>query len=450
MSEYAKFFDSKDGDRKYSAEDFREWLRDLYPTGVMENGFFATANDDMTITIGAGFVNIGGSVKTFEEATLTIPAAGSSDRIDAVVIELNEEEKDIVIKYVTGTQTAPTPVRTDTIYQLIPAEITVKAGTTQITQKDVTDTRMVEDLCGYIVRLVDSYDFTTILEQYSDYTEQFIQDNFGEFDEWFQSMKHVFSNENIAAVNSLITSIQSRISGYQTDFGGYVDEAASLHNRFDAVISGGGGAQKFKRVTCPGYTAGSSDWVAEDITQDEWDKTVCIFAEIEASFASRDSRYSQYNSATSQYRNKGYSDCVMIKKTGVNGAYGSANFIFLSEKEYNNASSGYDSSGVASATTLANGSSVAFASLNFRIYFQAVGTSGRLYVDPAYEMNIMEYLKPSNGGEYSKLFNLYNETYTSQKRYYQSSESATTCSKDTYSSPAATFVIKALIIGMKE
>lgn len=286
MSEYAKFFDSKDGDRKYNAQDFREWLRQLYPNGVAENGLFATVDEDArTITVGAGFVNINGYLnyqyvagcaKTFEETTFEIPAAGNTDRIDAIIIEFNEEAKDITLRYQVGTDSAPTPVRTATVYQLIPAEISVRAGSTKITQADVTDTRMVKDLCGYIVRLIDSYDFTTILEQYSDYTDQFIQDNFDEFDEWFQSMRSNFTAETVALVTAKVTALKNQVDGYIDDVSDYVDEASSLHNRFNALVGGGGGGGQLN-FKCGWLNQNDNDGKEIcPITQDEWNNLACV------------------------------------------------------------------------------------------------------------------------------------------------------------------------------
>lgn len=427
MNEHAKFFDSKDGDRKYNANDFREWLRDLYPTGVMENGFFVTANDDMTVTVGAGFVNIGGSVKTFEETTLTVPAAGPSDRIDAVIIELNEDEKDIAITYAVGTQTAPTPVRTDTVYQLIPAEITVKSGATSITQADITDTRMVNDICGYIVRLVDSYDFTTILTEYNDFLTQFITDNFDEFDDWFQQMQGVFSASNIATVTTLVQNIQSSVSGYQDDMVGYTGEAASLHNRFDAVVASGG-SQKFRRASHgSGYDifVSGGEPIAYDVEQSEWDKLTAIFLGLEAQFSSR-------GETSSSGTRQSYCDCVLVRpgpSYARNYMYGSANFLFFPKTEINGASSGQSTTAYDSVFNT-SGKTVPICSVNFRVYYDS--TLKRIYADrTSFEINILELMP---GNNQTTLFQVSEETPSGNKRYYQANGSASAgTSVDSYS-----------------
>lgn len=78
--------------------------------------------------------------------TLTVAAAGASQRIDRVVLELNLSEPTItnriLLKVVTGTATAPALVQTDTgVYQISLGLITVPASATSIAAGNVTDDR---------------------------------------------------------------------------------------------------------------------------------------------------------------------------------------------------------------------------------------------------------------------------------------------------------------------
>ena len=78
MSEYAMFYNSVEGDRVYDADDMTDWLKPFFVTGVFNGQMQVTANDDMTVTVANGYVNIGGKVyhPTF--------SAGNADSHDLI------------------------------------------------------------------------------------------------------------------------------------------------------------------------------------------------------------------------------------------------------------------------------------------------------------------------------------------------------------------------------
>ena len=154
------FWNSQGGDRLYDADSFEKWIKKFFTTGVFSGDLEVTAGAGMSVSMAPGYVNINGKIKLFEDDTdFTLSMAdGTNPRIDTVVIERNDDNREIAAKIVTGTPAAePTPtapVRTTTIYQLVVAQIYVAAGATSITDANIT--RKVDDnsVCGVVTGTV--------------------------------------------------------------------------------------------------------------------------------------------------------------------------------------------------------------------------------------------------------------------------------------------------------
>lgn len=172
---YAYFYNSEEGDRVYDADSMTDWLRPFFVTGVFNGEMAVTANDDMSVTVAAGYCNIKGKVKNFvNETKLDLEtASGTLDRIDTVILRRNDTDRDIQILVQTGGYSnRPTPIplsRTGAYYDLKLAEIYVSAGTIKITQAEITDTRADADVCGWVVATVKEIDFSQITAQFSAY-----------------------------------------------------------------------------------------------------------------------------------------------------------------------------------------------------------------------------------------------------------------------------------------
>ena len=213
-NEHGLFWNSQNGDRVYDANDFSEWLKKFYTTGVFNGDLAVTASGDMTVSVSSGYVNIEGKVKFFSTPTpLTIATAGGTyERIDTVVAECNYSDREITVKVVTGAYSASpkatAPIRTAAAYQLVLAEIDVPAGATEITQKNITDMRTDSSVCGLVTGTVSQIDFSTVKAQ---------------FDSWFEDVKGTLDSDaagnlknQIDAANEKIETNASAISDSQT------------------------------------------------------------------------------------------------------------------------------------------------------------------------------------------------------------------------------------------
>lgn len=194
MPEFASFFNSEDGSRIYNAQVMRDFIDSFFNSGIFQNGFAPAASSGMTITIGSGYTAIKGVVQYFpNNEAITIDVADALySRIDTIVVELSEEERDVTIKYIKGdyvisNPTPKPPVRTDDIYQLVLAQISVPAGTIEITSQLITDTRADETICGYLTSKITNVDFTQLTAQFNAYFEETKAKDLADFNTWVES-----------------------------------------------------------------------------------------------------------------------------------------------------------------------------------------------------------------------------------------------------------------------
>lgn len=156
------FFNSVNGDRKYSAENMTEYFEGLFSSGVLSNPSTSlqvmalnTPAMGVQVLAGKAFINgywaknTGSYELEIQQANVALP------RIDAVVLRLNltENARAFSLQVITGTA-ASTPVqpaitRTNTIKDYLLATVYVGAGVTAINTENITDKRDSTD-CGYV------------------------------------------------------------------------------------------------------------------------------------------------------------------------------------------------------------------------------------------------------------------------------------------------------------
>lgn len=199
------FFNSVGGDRKYNAEQMNTFLAGL----VSENGVYENVKerlqvipiDGMTVGIRAGKASV--HYHWMYNDSVEEMGLDASDitmkRYDAVVLRYTAETRDIVPVIIKGTNsmnpTYPEIVRNSSVYDICLAYIYIGAGVTTITQANITDTRLNNDLCGYITGLVKQVDTTQLFEQWQTACEELFADferwgidQKAAFDEWFKTL----------------------------------------------------------------------------------------------------------------------------------------------------------------------------------------------------------------------------------------------------------------------
>lgn len=168
-------------DRNYNADDLSDFLSIVCDTGVVKTnndtggnpqGLKVVAASGMAVNVGAGKAVIKG--KAFINDALesfTVAANGTTaNRYDYIVVRYdnNVSARTITLKLVTGTSAIPTAsslTRTDKVYELMLAYITVAPSASTIAQASITDTRGNADLCPWF----------TAVKGYEDYYDAVMQ-----------------------------------------------------------------------------------------------------------------------------------------------------------------------------------------------------------------------------------------------------------------------------------
>ena len=96
---------------------------------------------------------------------------------------------------------APTPTRTNNIYDLVIAQITIPAGTTNITNSMIKDTRFDEILCGNVVGAVKQIETKEIFNQYQ-----------AAFENWFQNLKNQLDENQASNLQNQIDTINEKLN----------------------------------------------------------------------------------------------------------------------------------------------------------------------------------------------------------------------------------------------
>ena len=216
MAEHSGFFNGVE----YDAVDWRNYFEDIVETGVLDktaSNLQVRAGSGMNIIVPAGKAWLLGygyyndSNKTIQLQT----ANGTYPRIDSVVTRYDESpplaHPKIETIVVTGTPTSnpspPSIVRTNTIYDLKLAEVTVKKGATSISQADIKDTRFDATVCGIVKSPASRIDTTNLFAQY---------------DAEFQNFKGQMQAGDIAS------SLQMRVNALTNQLGEMTSRVAEL------------------------------------------------------------------------------------------------------------------------------------------------------------------------------------------------------------------------------
>lgn len=217
------FYNSRNGDRKYNADDMTEWLTPFFTTGVFNNGCQVTAPGGMAVVFNPGYVNIGGKVKYFdgiERFDLEV-ASGTLSRIDIGVYRRDDINRDIYPMVITGAYSSnpqpPALVREGGIYDIQAAQWTVARGVITINQANITDTRMDPNLCGWVMATVKEIDFSQITAQFDNYFDLYIELVAERYAAYNASMG-VNEQDAAQSLADFKSQLQVDLAGFKTEF----------------------------------------------------------------------------------------------------------------------------------------------------------------------------------------------------------------------------------------
>ena len=234
------FFDSVNQDRLYSAEDMNQPYKRLVSNGVFatpagdpSNDFRVVAASGLTVTVKAGQGIFGD--KWFSMASdlaVNVPVnSGIENRLDSIIarVDTRQSVRAGSIVYRTGVAGhEPQPPALDTttdVHEYRLANVLVAAGASEITQANITDTRMTDE-CGFITALVKSVDTSVLADQWITAFQEYYAENTGAFAAWVNQQKQAWSDlmdqvqGDLSAVNSLARVQAVETTNYIVSLGG--------------------------------------------------------------------------------------------------------------------------------------------------------------------------------------------------------------------------------------
>lgn len=218
------FFDAylngEEYDRVYLAAQFAAYFASFIGNGVyaehsnqLQVVAMPTPQMQVGVEKGQGWIN-GYWYENTDTMYLPIKVAdGVLNRIDSIVLRLGFAERNMWLMVKEGTPAinpiAPEVTRTADYYDLQLATISIPASSIRITQAQIQDTRMNQDVCGWVTGVVKQLDTTTLFNQFETYFQEFKENNQADYEEWTETQKQAWL---------------SWVSGQETDFTNWTDE----------------------------------------------------------------------------------------------------------------------------------------------------------------------------------------------------------------------------------
>lgn len=206
------FFNSEGGDRRYDARWFAEYFASFIGNGVFPNPssnlqVFEYQNMQTKVVAGKGWIK-GYYLSNDGDYILEHDIAdGILSRIDRIVMRLNHTKRMIEVLVLKGSFASnpvpPSITRDANLYDLVLADVYIKAGATEIIQGDITDQRLNNDLCGIVHGTIDQIDTTTLFNQYQSWYEQMTGEKLDEYDAWFAQHQQEF-NDWFASIQDIL------------------------------------------------------------------------------------------------------------------------------------------------------------------------------------------------------------------------------------------------------
>lgn len=240
------FYNSVNRDRLYNGQDMNEDKAPFYKEGVVYGHLTVTAGEGMTVKVDGGtrtgyaYINLHTIHNTTVLELQVSQSSGTLPRIDRVVLRNNETERKPDIYILEGAYSSnpqpPALTNTDVIQEKCLAEIHVAAGTVEITQADITDTRADPVLCGFVASQFTDFDFSQFtlqfnawfaqekasmekdhadfIEEYANYTQAFIENQEADWNKWFTDIKEQLTTDSAGSLLAEIQRVENTLNEF--------------------------------------------------------------------------------------------------------------------------------------------------------------------------------------------------------------------------------------------
>lgn len=212
------FYNSRNGDRKYDALDVSRIFDGIIKDGVfmnVGNQFKVAVLSNMQLTVDSGRAwfnhtwsyNDSKFVVTITDSDVLLP------RIDAVILEIDEDNRMNTVKILTGIAATvpakPTLTNTTTVHQYPLAYITIPANSSSVTAGNIENT-VGTSACPFVTGVLQGMNIDNLIAQWD-----------AQFMTWFDRMKGQL-NEDAAG------NLQIQIDDLQVQINGFSDEIANI------------------------------------------------------------------------------------------------------------------------------------------------------------------------------------------------------------------------------
>lgn len=231
MAQECGFFNAQlageEYDRVYLAETFAAYFASFIGNGVfgksmqqLEVVAYPSAVMKVDVLSGQGWIN-GYWYRNTDNYTLDLSVAdGVLSRVDLVVLRWSNSERNMYLTVIEGTPSANPAVpqirRDADFYDLELAQISVGAGVVGITQSNITDMRMNNNVCGYVTGLIEQVDTTDLWNQFQDYFNKFKTTNEKDYNDWTAYQKQAYLDYVAAAEAAYDQFIATSKGNYNT------------------------------------------------------------------------------------------------------------------------------------------------------------------------------------------------------------------------------------------
>ena len=231
MSVSSGFFNSLNGDRKYNAAQMSAIFDGLIIDGVFASigtAFAVKAAGGLTVNVGIGKAWFD-HTWTVNDSILPMTAPEAEvllDRIDAVVLEVNETEsvRENTIKFVKGNPSSapsrPTLTNEGNVHQYPLCYIYRKYGTAVINQADITPMVGTEST-PFVTGILQTISLDELLGKWQDELDRFTDARSPEVDDWIAKEESDFTtwfDKMKADLQQEQTVLDQWIASEQADF----------------------------------------------------------------------------------------------------------------------------------------------------------------------------------------------------------------------------------------
>ena len=279
MSVTYGFYNSLNGDRKYTADQMSSMFDGLIIDGVFASigtAFAVKAATGITVNVGIGKAWFN-HTWTLNDSILPLEAPEAEvllDRIDAIVLEVDATEsvRANSIKFVKGTPSSspanPTLTNEGTVHQYPLCYIYRKYGSSVITQADITNMVGTEST-PFITAMLQTISLDELLGQWQSELDQFVAAKQNEVDQWIASEESDFTEwfdqmkadlqEEQSLLDQWIATEQADFLAWYNQMKGQLgeDAAGNLQNQINR--------EEIKRILLIGFEDGTKEF-SEDGT----------------------------------------------------------------------------------------------------------------------------------------------------------------------------------------